>query len=50
MTRSKNSLLCILLALVALAPVSMGQGLPKASPESVGLSQDRLDRITTLMQ
>ena len=50
MTRSKKSLLCILLALVALAPVAMGQGMPKASPESVGLSQNRLDRITTLMQ
>jgi CubicO group peptidase (beta-lactamase class C family) len=33
-----------------LAPAAWGQGLPKASPKSVGLSQDRLERIGSLMQ
>ncbi len=45
-----NLLLCVVSILIALAPLALGQGLPKASPKSVGLSQERLDRITTLMQ
>jgi CubicO group peptidase (beta-lactamase class C family) len=39
-----------LTALIAFSPLALGQGLPKASPKSVGLSQDRLDRITAVMQ
>ncbi len=50
MTRRTNLVLCVLSLLIALAPVVSGQGLPKASPRSVGLSQERLDRITALMQ
>jgi CubicO group peptidase (beta-lactamase class C family) len=50
MTRSKCAFLYVLTILIALAPVAWGQGLPKASPKSVGLSQERLDRITVLMQ
>ncbi len=50
MTRKTNLFLCVVSILIALAPLAAGQGLPKASPRSVGLSQERLDRITTLMQ
>lgn len=50
MARSKHGFLCALAVLVALSSLSLGQGLPKASPKSVGLSQDRLDRITAVMQ
>jgi CubicO group peptidase (beta-lactamase class C family) len=38
-----------LIVLIALAPATYGQGLPKASPKAVGLSQERLDRITAMM-
>ncbi len=50
MTKRTNLVLCVLSILIVLAPLAAGQGLPKASPRSVGLSQERLDRITTLMQ
>lgn len=50
MMRSKCACLYVLTVLIALAPVASGQGLPKASPKSVGLSQERLDRITAVMQ
>ncbi|MEN6332982.1 MAG: serine hydrolase domain-containing protein [Phycisphaerales bacterium] len=50
MTKSRCSLLCALTILIAFSPLALGQGLPKASPKSVGLSQDRLDRITAVMQ
>lgn len=50
MARSKSLFLCVLTVLIAFSPLALGQGLPKASPKSVGLSQDRLDRITALMQ
>ncbi|MBP7050384.1 MAG: beta-lactamase family protein [Phycisphaerae bacterium] len=50
MTRSKCVLLCALAVVIALAPLAAAQGLPKVSPKSVGLSQDRLDRITAVMQ
>jgi CubicO group peptidase (beta-lactamase class C family) len=39
-----------LMVSIALVPAAYGQGLPKASPKSVGLSQERLDRITSLMR
>jgi CubicO group peptidase (beta-lactamase class C family) len=50
MMRSKCAVLYVVTILIALAPIASGQGLPKASPKSVGLSQERLDRITALMQ
>lgn len=50
MIGSRRVLLCVLAVLVALAPLASAQGLHKASPKSVGLSQDRLDRITAVMQ
>jgi CubicO group peptidase (beta-lactamase class C family) len=50
MLRRKCAFLYVLTILIALAPVASGQGLPKASPKSVGLSQERLDRIGSLMQ
>jgi CubicO group peptidase (beta-lactamase class C family) len=49
MMRSKCAGLYVLVLLIALTPVC-GQGLPQASPASVGLSQERLDRITAVMQ
>ncbi len=50
MIRRRNSILRTLVVLIALVPAAYGQGLPKASPTSVGLSQERLDRITAVMQ
>ncbi|HSW02495.1 MAG TPA: serine hydrolase domain-containing protein [Sedimentisphaerales bacterium] len=50
MARSRYGFLCALTVLVAFSSLALGQGLPKASPKSVGLSQDRLDRITAVMQ
>lgn len=50
MTGLRCVFLCVLTALLALAPLASGQGLPKASPESVGLCQERLDRVTAVMQ
>ena len=50
MTTSRHVVLCALAVAIALAPLASAQGLPKASPKSVGLSQDRLDRITAVMQ
>lgn len=50
MMRSRCTLLCALAILIALAPLASAQGLPKGSPKSVGLSQERLDRITAMMQ
>ncbi len=50
MMRSRRALLCVLTVLMVLAPLASAQGLPKASPKSVGLSQERLDRITAVMQ
>lgn len=50
MTRRTSRFLCVLSILIALAPMAAAQGLPKASPRSVGLSQERLERITALMQ
>ncbi len=50
MMRSKGAFLCVLTVLMALAPVASGQGLPQVPPRSVGLSQQRLDRIGMLMQ
>jgi len=50
MTRSTGLFLSILTICIALSPLAYGQGLPAAAPKSVGLSRQRLDRITTLMQ
>lgn len=50
MLRSKCAFLSVLTILIALAPVVSGQGLPQAPPRSVGMSQQRLDRIGMLMQ
>jgi len=50
MIRQRTLIPWSLIALIALAPVTSGQGLPKASPKSVGLSQERLDRITAVMR
>ena len=50
MIRRRSPILWTLVVLIALAPATYGQGLPKASPKSVGLSQERLDRITAVMQ
>ncbi|MEN6577837.1 MAG: serine hydrolase domain-containing protein [Phycisphaerales bacterium] len=50
MMRSRCVVLCALAVVIALAPFASAQGLSKASPKSVGLSQDRLDRITAVMQ
>ena len=50
MIRQKTLMLWTLAVLIAFAPVAYGQGLPKASPKSVGLSQERLGRITAVMQ
>jgi CubicO group peptidase (beta-lactamase class C family) len=49
MVRSRSAFLCVLTVLIALAPAVSGQGLPQASPESIGLCQERLDRITAVM-
>jgi len=50
MIRQKTLMLWTLAVLIAFAPVAYGQGLPMASPKSVGLSQERLGRITAVMQ
>ena len=50
MMKSRVVSLYVLMVVVVLAPLASAQGLPKASPGSVGLSQDRLDRITAVMQ
>ncbi len=50
MTKGTNLVLCVLSILIVLAPVVSGQGLPSAPPRSVGLSQQRLERIGMLMQ
>ncbi len=50
MVRARCAFFCVLTILIALAPSALGKTLPKASPKSVGLSQERLDRITALMQ
>jgi len=50
MMRHRCVFLHALTVLIAFAPQAFGQGLPKTSPKSVGLSQDRLDRITAVMQ
>jgi len=50
MTRSTALFLSILIVCITLGPPAYGQGLPTASPQSVGLSRQRLDRITALMQ
>jgi len=50
MVRSRCVLLCALAVLIAVAPWASAQGLPKTSPKSIGLSQERLDRITAVMQ
>jgi len=47
--RSRRLALAILLVLVTAAR-SAGQGLPAAQPESLGLSQERLDRLSKAMQ
>ncbi len=44
------SSLCALTVLIALAPLASARDCPRRSPKSVGLSQDRLDRITAVMQ
>jgi CubicO group peptidase (beta-lactamase class C family) len=42
---------CLLVLMIAVACIpAFGQGLPTASPESVGLSAQRLERIGALMQ
>lgn len=38
------------MVLIALASLAYGQGLPTASPKSVGLSAERFDRITAVMR
>jgi len=48
--RSTGLFLSILAVFIALGPLASGQGLPTASPQSVGLSRQRLDRITALMR
>lgn len=48
--KPRSALLYASITLIAFSPLAFGQGLPKASPRSVGLSQDRLDRITAVMQ
>ncbi|MCL5279500.1 MAG: beta-lactamase family protein [Planctomycetes bacterium] len=50
MTRRTNLVLCVLSIWIVLAPVASGQGLPSAPPRSVGLSQQRLERIGMLMR
>jgi CubicO group peptidase (beta-lactamase class C family) len=50
MIRERTFILWTLTALVALAPAAGGRELRTTSPKSVGLSQERLDRITTLMR
>ncbi len=51
MAGAMNGFLCVVLtSLLSLTPAVCGQGLPTASPQSVGLSQERLDRITSLMR
>ncbi len=48
--KPRNVLLCALITLMTFSSLALAQGLPKASPKSVGLSPDRLDRITAVMQ
>ncbi len=50
MMRSRGVFVCALTVLIAMASLASAQGLPKGSPKSVGLSQERLDRITAMMQ
>jgi CubicO group peptidase (beta-lactamase class C family) len=50
MVRARYAVFCALTLLIALTPSALGKTLPKALPKSVGLSQERLDRITALMQ
>lgn len=47
--KSRHVLMLAILALVVALPV-WGQGLPTTDPESVGLSAERLDRITQAME
>ncbi|MBN1507048.1 MAG: serine hydrolase [Sedimentisphaerales bacterium] len=48
--RRRATILWTLAVLIAMAPLGYAQGLPTASPESVGLSAQRLDRITAAMR
>ena len=45
----KHTILPVFLALLATAPL-LAQELPRATPESVGLSSDRLDRVTKALE
>ncbi len=42
-------LVALLAVSIAAGPATLGQGLPKADPEQVGLSSERLERIDALM-
>jgi len=48
--RPRATILWTLVVLIAVAPLAYAQGLPTASPKSVGLSAERLDRITAVMR
>ena len=50
MKKTTRTLVYCMLALQLLALTVWGQGLPETTPESVGLSQERLADITALMQ
>jgi CubicO group peptidase (beta-lactamase class C family) len=50
MTRTERVLVCLSIALYLVASPGYGQGLRKASPKSVGLSPERLGRLTRFME
>jgi len=50
MIRPCRSIVCSLCVVLWFVPLVWGQGLPTAAPRSVGLSQERLDRVTALMK
>ncbi|KPK53531.1 MAG: hypothetical protein AMS22_07255 [Thiotrichales bacterium SG8_50] len=50
MKRTARILVYCLLTLTLIAPCALSQGLAETTPRSVGLSQERLDEITALMQ
>jgi len=50
LTGRNRRLIPVLLGLFVLKLVAVAQDLPAAKPESVGLSSERLERITTTVQ
>ena len=50
MVKTRRSIACCLGVVLWFVPLVWSQGLPAAAPKAVGLSQERLDRVTALMK